>query len=261
MAAAKKTKDEVPANLKVVLKVGNLPEAIAQTAITYEDSAKFDAVAPDGSRFSHCRYKITAAVKAEAAKVAPADYEHPANFAVVVPIINPVAEDFPVSAEDWAKFCAALVEDHQDSIIKACADAEVKISPVDLAVLVADYFDRSRGDSTRKINLTWCDDVFRKAYVERIVTRNELAKDPASGLAVVSMENMTRNIKLFRGLVDQISGQDDKAELVDKRDVNSLRQAVESVILNGHMVADDVSAWIIARCVKIASVPERTIEV
>lgn len=159
---------------KLVLNAGNLPAAIAKTAIGYESKKEFKSMLEDGEttiRYSHVGYKLSKANKNAA--------EAPMSFAVVVPKVE--LQSVFDEHDKGTEFVQGLFEEYQDSKIHDVADKDANFDPTDIAALIADYFDNTRNRKVPKLSeiKAWILDVWITAFVERRATFNATLSDNA----------------------------------------------------------------------------------
>lgn len=231
--------------LKPTLNTGNLPAELAKTAISFASKTDFEAPKCEASeRWAILGYKVKSDDKK---KAETQDVIVPISFAVKLPKLSPA----DVSGDDWQRFTIALAEDRQDFVLKANADKKSKVNPLDLSAVIADYFDTSRGDSSRKITLQWFDDVFTAAFVLRIEQRNLMPE-----FAKMSKDQMAKKLEDYKDLLSVLCGNDKAAEKCSRHYVRGLRQTTEKLMELGFLSEDEQTEWIIARCEKIEGIPE-----
>lgn len=236
---------------KFAIQTGNLPEAIASTAVAYTADNKKDIKALDATyrlsyRLSFIGYKITEKMKAKAND----GDTFPANFAVSVPDVG--FDDLT----NHQAFCLSLLRDYQDTMLHAVADGESKINPADLTALSADYFDRSRAKNaiTKADVQKWLDESFTPAMMARMTQNNTavgVKAKSAEDMAKIAFVYETHIINLMGRTVDKIPG------LVTQI---SIRQWVEKLIEVDLLAKDEISDAILARITTLAKTAIEVIE-
>lgn len=155
------------------LATGNLPAAIAATAVEYnkkDDAAikVLDIAATNRSkRVCFIGYKVSK----EDAKIA--DKILPQNFAVVIPALTLDQFSDETTQPNCVTFVEGLIADFQDDRLHAVADKKADFDPTDVAALIADYFDTSRSGIKLADIKAWLADEFLTAFLIRRTEIND----------------------------------------------------------------------------------------
>ena len=227
--------------LKPILNTGNLPAAVASTAVIYTSKSDLKLPSPaDGSRWVEIGYKVSKEKQAEAKDK---DITVPANFAVQIPVLslfgNTVGNDDKV-----LKFLAALAADYQDKALHDLADKEITVDVTDLDRLISLYNDGAA--SGKKQIMEWFDNDWTLAYLCRVEERNTL-----QGQVMTTEKQAQKVVSAYKAYCAELAK---KECFLDKQYVKGFLSSTEKLVELKHLEKTMICEQIMERCRELLAV-------